>query len=32
MDLQALRYAAMVANITLEQLTDAHQRSEKLRS
>ena len=25
MDLQALRYAAMVANITFEQLTDAHQ-------
>ena len=25
MDLQALRYAAMVANITLEQLTDVHQ-------
>ena len=25
MDLQALRYAAMVANITLEQLTEAHQ-------
>lgn len=25
MDLQALRYAAMVANITFEQLTEAHQ-------